>query len=642
MADIALLEPAHERTTPPSRKRRCWLSAALTVLAVLLLLAALVAGLGYRVSRRFTASEPYPETATGLRTVEALVARDALVVAADPQAARAAHAMLARGGSALDAALAAQLVLGLVEPQSSGLGGGAFMMYWDADRSELHAYDGRETAPTAADANLFMRAGEPLSFPRALVGGRSVGVPGALRMLALAHAEHGRLPWRDAFVDATHLARSGFEVSARLSKLLALDPILPTLAPARATLLTAEGRAPGPGIHLTNRAYANTLEAIAQHGADVLYEGPIANEVARAVREARQPSMLRGVWNLLLGELGMAMGGSAETSAPGTLSARDLSAYRPLAHAALCRPYRSWRVCGMPPPASGLTVLEALALLERFDLGRHAPRSPEALHLLAEAQRVAFADRDTWLADPAFSDVPVNGLLAPDYTTARSRPITLERALGTQQPGTPPGAHTLFSPARAPELPATSHFSIVDRRGNVATMTSSIEFAFGSHTLVDGFLLNNQLTDFSFRPVVKGRPVANAIAPGKRPRSAMSPIMVFDAQTDQPVAALGSPGGPAIPGYVLQTLVALLDWKLTPQQAVALPHVVQRNREKTELEDVGWTSPAERDAAVRGLEARGHRVELGSQNSGLHVIGWSEGKLLAGVDPRRAGSAVGD
>jgi gamma-glutamyltranspeptidase/glutathione hydrolase len=617
--------------------RRSLLAGALLVVVAL----ALVGSLGYRVRQRFAVSERYPESATGLRALAEISAPSELVVAADPQAARAAEAVLARGGSALDAALAAQLVLGLVEPQSSGLGGGAFLLYWDAQTKTLHAYDGRDTAPAAVDENWFMQAGEPLSFPRALVGGRAVGVPGALRMFALAHQRHGRSAWRADFDHAIALARDGFRVSPRLSKLLALDPVLPTLAATRAAYLTPAGETLRAGSMRANPAYAATLARIAAGGDSAFYEGPIARDIVNAVHAARQPSLARGAWNMALGQLGLAMGGEAQISAPGALSADDLAHYRALERPPLCAAYRSYRVCSMSPPASGVTVLQILALLERFPLASYAPLSPEALHLLAEAGRVAFADREAWLADPDFVAVPTVGLLAPAYVAERARLITLEHALGTVKPGRPPTAQSQLAPARSPELPATSHFSIVDRDGNIACATSSIEFAFGSHVMVDGFLLNNQLTDFSFRPTKDGQRVANAVAPGKRPRSAMSPTIIFEADSGRPVAAIGSPGGPAIVGYVVQTIVALLDWKLSPQVAVALPHIVNRNG-RTELEDIGWPSDQAREAAVLALEARGHQVELGQQNSGLHVIWLDPDKLTAGVDPRREGAAVGN
>ena len=333
------------------------------------------------------------------------------------------------------------------------------------------------------------------------------------------------------------------------------------------------------------------------------------------------------------------MGGDASLPAPGTLRAHDLAAYRALEREPLCIRYRSYRVCSMPPPAGGLVSLQTLAMLEQFPLASLAPLSPDALHLLAEAQRVAFADRDAWLADPAFARIPP-GLLDAEYVKARAAQITLPRALGHVEPGRPLGARTDVTRGRSPELPSTSHFTIVDRAGNIACMTSSIEFAFGAHVMVDGFLLNNQLTDFSFRPEHAGRALANAVAPGKRPRSALSPTIIFDAESEQPVAALGSPGGAAIGGYVVQTVVAMLDWKLGPQAAVSLPHVVNRNG-ATELEDVGWPSSRARDAAVQALRARGHDVKVGQQNSGLHVIRLAAGRLEAGVDPRREGAAIG-
>jgi gamma-glutamyltranspeptidase / glutathione hydrolase len=635
--------PIEAQATATTTRRR-WLRRAALVLGAVAMLAVPVGLLGLRIARSFLVTEPFPESATGLRPVLQSRAASAMVVSADAQASRAAWNLLAKGGSAMDAVIAAQLVLGLVEPQSSGVGGGGFLLYWDAQQAKLFAYDGRETAPAAIDKDVFMLQGQPLSFPRALVGGRAAGVPGIVRMLALAHARHARLPWPAATVDARRLAADGFRVSPRLSKLIGRDPVLPTLAAARSLLLPS-GRPPAPGSRLVNTAYASMLGTLAKRGPDAFYQGHIAQRIAATVRSARQPSLLRGLWNLGLLELGLRAGGRARHPAPGVLSPEDLAQYRALERSPICLPYRSYRVCTMPPPAAGLSVLQSLAFLERFPLSSYAPLAPESLHLLAEAQRLAFADRDAYLADPAFSRVPVAGLLDTTYLQRRSERLSSERVLAPGQaltPGHPRGVETTIDAASSFELPSTSHVSIVDRDGNIACLTSSIEFAFGSHLMVDGFLLNNQLTDFSFRPEQDGRPVANAVAPGKRPRSAMSPTVIFDADSGKPVAALGSPGGPNIIGYVLQTIVALLDWKLAPQAAVALPHVIQRNHGTTELEDVGWPSSEARDAARRGLEARGHTVELGQQTSGLHVVVLDPAGWAAGVDPRREGAAIGD
>jgi gamma-glutamyltranspeptidase/glutathione hydrolase len=531
-----------------------------------------------------------------------------MVAAANPLAAEAGMAMLRQGGSATDAAIATALVLGLVEPQSSGLGGGAFLLHYAAENGAVAAYDGRETAPLAADEGLFLQPdGEPMAFWDAVVGGRSVGTPGLLRMLELVHRDHGRLPWADLLQPAIRLAEDGFSVSPRLHDLIAGDRFLKRYPETAAYFHDAAGAPLAVGSLLQNQAYADTLRAVAAGGADAFYTGPIANDIAVRVR------------------------GVADN--PGRLSDRDLATYEAKRREALCRPYRRWIVCGMPPPTSGgVAVLQILKLLEPFDLASLAPASPEAIHLAAEASRLAFADRNRFLADSDFVPVPVDALLDPGYLAARAALIDPQASMGLASPGlTSPQAH---APAQV-NPPSTSHLSVVDADGNAVSMTASIESAFGARLMVRGFLLNNELTDFSFRPAVDGRPVANRVQPGKRPRSSMSPTLVLDRE-GRFVMAIGSPGGSRIIGYTAKAVIAALDWNLTMQQAVALPNFVNRNG-VTDLE-----KDTEIAAAKPALEALGHGVTLRSLTSGLHGIRRTPAGLEGGADPRREGVVVAE
>jgi gamma-glutamyltranspeptidase/glutathione hydrolase len=544
-----------------------------------------------------------------------------MVSAAHPVAARIGRDVLAEGGSAVDAAVAVQAALTLVEPQSSGIGGGAFMLHHDADTGAVTAYDGRETAPAAATPRLFLDDdGDPMGFWDAVIGGRAVGVPGVLRMLELAHDDHGALPWRRLFQPAIATARDGFAVTPRLHKLLARDESLRTDPTARAYFYNDAG-APWPvGHRLRNPALAETLSTVAEGGADAFYEGPIARAIVDKVR--------------------------GHPDNPGKLRASDLRTYDAKRRAPICRPYREVEVCGMPPPTSGgATVAQILGILSRFDMGAEPPMSADAVHLLAEASRLAFADRNRFLADSDFVDVPLEALLDDDYLDRRARRISRERSMGQATPG------LARAQADMPEQDggrSTSHFSIVDADGNVVSITSSVEQAFGSHQMVRGFLLNNQLTDFAFRPEVDGRPVANRVQPGKRPRSSMSPTLVLNAD-GTPRHALGSPGGSRIIGYVAQRLIALIDWDLDVQQAINLPSAVNRNG-PTALERP-WRAPYN-DALLANaptgpelaadLRGRGHTVERGSMTSGLHAIELRpDGTLAGGADPRREGVALG-
>lgn len=544
-----------------------------------------------------------------------IIAQRQMVVAANPMAAEAGLAMLHQGGGAIDAAIAAQAMLTLVEPQSSGLGGGAMMLYWDAGRHELSAWDGREVAPAAAPPTLFLEDGKPMAFLDAAMGGRAVGVPGVLRMLEAAHRAAGKLPWAQLFAPAIAAAEEGFTVSPRLAALIAQEADRLRRDPqARAYFLLPDGSPVPEGYRLRNPALAATLRAIAEQGADALYRGPIAADIAAAVRGSPNP---------------------------GLMTTDDLAGYAPKRRNAVCGPYRLFVICGFPPPSSGgVAVLQIMALLAHQDMAPLDPRGADAAHLLGEAGRLAFADRNRYLADPDHFAVPLRGLLDPVYLTVRAQLMRPDRALAAPSPGNPswqPGPGLASQPPQ-PEH-GTSQVSIVDAAGNALSLTTTIEDVFGARLMVHGFLLNNELTDFSFLPEIEGRPVANRVGPGKRPRSSMSPTIVFDA-AGRPVAVLGSAGGARIIGHVAQTLVAMLDWEMDPQAAVSLPRVGALNA-RLELE--AGTSAA---ALAPVLEARGFPVDLRTMTSGLQVIRIQRGpdgqRLLGGTDPRREGVAVGD
>jgi gamma-glutamyltranspeptidase/glutathione hydrolase len=507
------------------------------------------------------------------------------------------------------------MVLTLVEPQSSGIGGGALLLHWDQASRAVVAWDGRETAPAAATPGLFLRDGRPMPFFDAAVGGRAVGVPGAVRMLEAAHRAHGRLRWADLIQPAIRLAEQGFPVSPRLAEAIAADAErLRRDAGARALFFTADG-APLPAGHLLrNPDLAETLRAIARAGADALHRGPIAEAIATAVQ--------------------------GHPTNPGGMTPDDLARYAPARREAVCTPYRVWRVCGFPPPSSGgVAVAQILGVLARFDMAALDPNGADAVHLLAEAGRLAFADRNLFLADSDVVAVPLRGLTDPGYLAQRAALIDRGRAIAAPAPGDPPwrdGALRLAPQPPQPEA-GTSHLSIVDAEGNAVAMTTTIESAFGARLVVRGFLLNNQLTDFAFAPEAEGRPVANRVEPGKRPLSSMSPTLVFDAE-GRLVAVLGSPGGARIIHYVARALVALLDWGMAPEAAVALPHAGTIG---TAL-DLEAGSPLA--ALAPALAERGHTVRLMPMPSGLQVIvlGREAPRLRGGADPRREGVAVGD
>ena len=538
-------------------------------------------------------------------------ASHAMIAAAHPAAAAAGARILEAGGDAIDAAIAAQMVLGLVEPQSSGIGGGGFLLYYDAARDTVESYDGRETAPAAADETLFLAAdGAPRPWPDAAVGGLPVGIPGIVRMLERAHRAHGRTPWARLSEPAATLAERGFAISPRLAHMIESNPDLARFRASRAYFFHRDGRTRRAGETLVNPAYADTMRAISREGADALYEGRIAAKIVAAVRD--------------------------DPVNPGSLTLADLADYRAKQRPPVCRDYRRHRVCSMGPPSSGgVTLLQILGLLERFDLAALAPGSVEAVHLISEASRLAFADRNRYLADADFVPVPVAGLLDPVYLRRRAGLIDPGRALGEAAPGAPPGSADLArAAAAAPEFASTSHLSVVDARGNAVSFTTSVERAFGSRLMAAGFLLNNQLTDFSFAPSGADGPVANRVQPGKRPRSSMTPTLIFD-EAGQLVATLGSPGGSRIIGFVAQSVIALLDWGLDAQAALSLPRHVNRNG-ATELE-----AGTALEQIAPALEALGHEVRIRSLVSGLHAIRRVDGVLEGGADPRREGVALG-
>lgn len=532
----------------------------------------------------------------------------AMVAAANPLAVEAGLKILRAGGTAVDAAVAVQATLGLVEPQSSGLGGGAFMVFYDAQSGKVTAFNGRETAPAGAEPDMFLGPdGKPLSYADAVLSGRSTGAPGAVAMLHMAHARYGRLPWKDLFGEAERLADQGFVVSPRLAGMIASPAPQAGSPDATAYFTRPDGRRYQAGDVLRNPAYADTVRQIAAKGPAALLEGPIAAAMVRRV--AQEPR-------------------------PGSLSLEDLRSYRPKESSALCAPYRVYIVCVPPAPSGGPAVLEGLGILENTKIAEAGP-SVEGWYLFSQASRLMYADRDRYMGDPDFVNVPTEGLLDRTYLADRASLIG-KMAGPAPAPGQPRGAEKRGQDATR-EPGGTTHFVIVDRWGDAVSMTTTVESIFGSGRMVGGFFLNNQLTDFSWSPVDSdGAPAANAVAPGKRPRSSMAPAIVLD-RNGRFVLAAGSPGGPAILAYNLKVLVALLDWKLSPAEAVALPNLVSRGTVYgTELDKVD-------KALVEGLAARGVtlRSGAGAEGSGLHVIMATPDGLSGAADPRREGVARG-
>lgn len=549
-----------------------------------------------------------PEPATGVAPKRAAVGQRFMVAAAHPLAVDAGYEVLMRGGSAMDAAVAVQLVLGLVEPQSSGIGGGAFIVHYSAADGRVRTYDGRETAPAAAQPDRFLgQFSRPLGFIDAVLSGKSVGVPGTLAVLELAHRNHGRIEWAALATPAIDLAEEGFAISPRLHALLAWDKWLARDPFAARNLYDSAGRPKPVGTILRNPDYAAVLREVATQGTRAFHRGPIAGDVAAAVRD----------------------GG-------GDLTEEDLAGYQAKERAPVCGAFRAYRVCGMGPPSSGgIAVLQILGILERLPKTDFVGDPLQAVHYFAEAARLAYADRDRYVADPDFVDVPVAGLLAPAYLAERASLVAADRSLVRARAGRPAGTpHSSFGDGVEADLPSTTHFSIVDAEGNAVALTSSIEFLFGNHRFVRGFLLNNELTDFSLVAEEGGRPVANRVEARKRPRSSMSPTLVFDSD-GRLVMIVGSPGGHAIIHYVARVIMAALDWGMPLQAALDAPHFGSRNG-PTDLEA---NTPVAR--LQPQLEALGHPIRVLELASGVHAILRVGDTWIGAADPRRDGAARG-
>ncbi|WP_240914017.1 gamma-glutamyltransferase [Microbulbifer sp. SH-1] len=553
--------------------------------------------------------EVQPEIATGRTEIKSATASKYMAVTANPHASAAAEQMLAKGGSAVDAAIAAQLVLGLVEPQSSGIGGGAFMLSYRADQKKLFSYDGRETAPMAVDENYFIRDGQPRGFLDAVIGGYSVGVPGVMRMLALAHMRDGKLPWKDLFQPAIALAEQGFEISPRLHQLLEQMPRVAVRPAIRDYFFGKDGKPLPVGHRLKNPEYAATLQLLAEKGVQPFYEGEIAEAIVDAVRSDPQN--------------------------PGLMTRKDLASYRAKMREPVCADFLVYEVCGAAAPSSGGTTVGALlGMMQHFPLETADVASAELTHLFVEASELAFADRNAYSADPDFVEVPTAAIVSADYLAARAKLIDPTKAQPASA-GDPAGFARKRQIAQSPELPNTSHLSIVDQYGNGVSMTTSIETGFGSRLLVKGFLLNNQLTDFSFVPTnADKRKVANRIEPGKRPRSSMSPTMVFNRDGSLRLL-VGSPGGSRIIDYTARTILYHLVKGMPIAEAIHAGNITAIGYQ-VEVEPEALS-----DTELKKLEEMGHKVVRKELNSGIHAIALMHDQLHGGADTRREGSAVG-
>ncbi|ATG58246.1 MULTISPECIES: gamma-glutamyltransferase [Pseudoalteromonas] len=550
-----------------------------------------------------------PEATTSISSKQIVVGDKYMVAAANPYASQAGQQILAKGGSAVDAAIATQLVLTLVEPQSSGIGGGTFMMYYNKANNKLTSFDGRETAPKNANENLFLnKHGKAVKWIEAVVGGRSVGVPGVLHAFANAHKHYGLLPWEQLFKPAIELAEQGFVVSPRLHGLLArqLNPGVMSM-PVINEYFYPNGKLIEAGTVKKNQPLADLYKAIANEGIDAFYKGENAKKMVSAVQNSK--------------------------IAPGKLSQQDLAQYKSKERDAVCIKYRVYNVCSMAPPSSGgVAVLQILGLLEHTNISALNPNSEQAIHYFSQASRIAFADRNVYMGDPDFTEVPTQALLNKSYIKSRATLITEKDQHAVAGD---PVNYLSYAQDDSYELPSTSHVSIVDSFGNAVSMTSSIEMAFGSTVMVNGYILNNQLTDFSLSPRKNGKLVANRVEPGKRPRSSMSPVMVFNEDGSLRLV-VGSPGGSRIIDYVAQVVVGVLDWNLSMQEAINLPRTTNRN-DYTSLEKgtvIESLAPA--------LTSRGHKVRVLDLNSGLHGVEVKNNKLYGAADPRREGVALSD
>jgi gamma-glutamyltranspeptidase/glutathione hydrolase len=556
----------------------------------------------------FTAS-PIPPAAA---QVTETIAKTRMIAAANPHAAKAGLDMMRAGGSAVDAAIATQMVLGLVEPESSGIGGGAFMLVYDPKTKQTTSFDGREMAPASATPTMFLDAnGAPRPKPDAIPGGLSVGIPGVIKMLWLAHQKYGKLPWAKLFEPAIKLSEGGFPVGPKLARTIKNFSRGANMPDIRAHFYHPDGTTLQEGEIFKNPEYAATLRKIAKEGPDGFYKGEIAQAIVELVQHAPRQQ--------------------------GGMTLEDLDKYQAKERAPVCGDYREYRLCSMGPPSSGgIAVLQILGMLQRFTPAELTPNTVSGAHLFAQASRLAYADRAQFLADPAFVDVPIKGLIDKGYLASRAALIDPKKDMGTAIAGNPPEKHAALSPQVSPVLHGTSHMTIVDDSGKVVAMTTSVESVFGAEIMTKGFMLNNTLTDFSFQPVREGKPVANAPAPGKLPLSAMSPTIVFDKKGDF-LASVGSPGGPAIIDYVSQILIGMLDAKMTVKDAIAMPHEINMNG-PTLLE----ASPNSESLAAQ-LTAMGHTVQVPRiEGSGLHGIQKVKGGYVGAADPRRDGIALGD
>ncbi|MZG56040.1 gamma-glutamyltransferase [Photobacterium lucens] len=551
-----------------------------------------------------------PEPTISQQSQQLVKGKEWMIATANKYASEAGADVLSKGGSAVDAMITAQLILGLVEPQSSGIGGGGFLVYWDNDNNQMTTFDGRETAPFAATPRLFQdNQGKPLKFYDAVVGGRSVGTPGTIKLLWRSHEQYGKLAWKSLFLPAIKLAKDGFIVSPRLAAMVEQDAQHLSRYPAtKAYFFDNDGNPIKAGTKLTNPAYANTLRQIADYGPKAFYQGDIARDIVEAVQQAE--------------------------GNPGVLNTMDLASYSVKQREPICAPYRQYQVCGMGPPSSGaLTLGQILAMLNHYPLAKLGADNAESWRLIGDASRLAFADRGRYMADNDYVPMPTRGLLDPTYIAQRAALLQGKQALTKVEPGTPPWNHAQKQTSNeAIELPSTTHLSIVDKEGNVVSLTSTIENSFGSRLMVRGFLLNNELTDFSFRSQIDGVPVANRIEPGKRPRSSMTPTIVM--KDNQPVLTIGSPGGSQIIGYVAKTLVAYLDWGMDLQQAINLPNM--NNRFGTfELEQNTAAT-----AWAPKLEKLGYKTQIKDLNSGIQAISIAPELLTGAADPRREGKVI--
>ncbi|MCT4656972.1 MAG: gamma-glutamyltransferase [Cohaesibacter sp.] len=551
-----------------------------------------------------------PEETLSISQKKAVKAASFMVSSANPIASQIGYEVLNKGGSAIDAAVAVQIALNLVEPQSSGIGGGAFMLYWDATAKKLTSFDGREKAPMAATPDYWLgEDGKPVKWFDAVVGGRSVGVPGTLKLLETVHQRYGKQPWADLLEPTRALATGGFQVSPRLAGLIAKSAGKRKLDLFETTRKYFFDRFEKPlkaGHLLRNPAFADTLALLQKDGAKAFYEGPIARDIVAAVKTDINP---------------------------GILTLEDLKAYQVIERSSPCAAYRGHEICGMGPPSSGgLTVGQILGMLSHFDLRALGPGA-EAEHLFLEAAKLAYADRGLYMADQDFVKMP-EGLLDPFYLKSRAGLIDSEKSMGKATAGSPPWAQSaLRAPDTQLERPGTSHFSIIDGQGNIVSMTTTIETGFGSRVMTGGFLLNNELTDFSRAPEKDGKPIANRVEGGKRPRSSMAPTIVL--KDGEPVLAIGSPGGSRIINYVARAIINIIDFDMDPQQALNQPHIVNRNG-ATDIE-----KDSKATDLIPALEAKGHKIKVRDLNSGLHAIAIIDGLYVGGADPRREGVVLG-